>query len=54
MEIQLHLRSNGKILKVLNPNDSLSKIRKELKDAIDFPFIFRDSYENDIPKEKEP
>ena len=54
MEIKIRIQNNNKILKVLNPNDSLSKIRLELIDTISFPFIFKDSDENDISKEKEP
>ena len=54
MKIKVNLGNKGKIKMDLNPNNSLSEIRKELLEIITFSFIFKDSDENDIPKEKEP
>lgn len=52
-KIKIHLGDKGKIEMELNPDSLLTEIRKELLDAVTFPFIFLDEDENEIPKENE-
>ena len=53
-KVEIKIRINKeKIIKELDKENTLTKIREELLDDITFPFIFCNDDDEDIPKEKE-
>ena len=53
-KVEIKIRINKeKIIKELDKENTLTKIREELLDDITFPFIFCNDDEEEIPKEKE-